>query len=152
MSEYIHFFVRTGDSFCPIATYCRSSQVFQLMRRAPYEHITVLSKETLMEFRIDAMQQLNSLLTEKGNYETKKQLIASFNNTVEEKIEAMKEYDLDISELNCDINDATNVVNFIDFLNNIIEEVQYESYMGIDRNRYLYYGRECYRPTVQDVV
>lgn len=152
MSAYIHFFVRVEDKFCPIATYCRSSQVFELMHlRAPYEHIKALNSDALTNYEIKAKEILDEWNARKRKYEKRKEIIATFNNSVEEKMEMIHDSDEAIEEIEYEISEAEFVIKFIYFLEHIIREVDYNAPEGIDKDNYLYYGIECYRPTVEDI-
>lgn len=151
MSAYIHFFIRIEDKFYPIATYSRNSQVFELMHSAPYEHIRVLNSEALSNYGVEAREILDEWNVRKRKYEKRKELIATFNNSVEEKMEMIHNSDEAIEEIEYEISEAKSVIRFIYFLENIIKEVDYDTPEGIDKDNYLYYGIECYRPTAEDI-
>lgn len=151
MSAYIHFFVRAGDTFCPIATYCRSSKVYTIFHRAPYEQITVLDKSTLSDYFNEATIMRDALKEDIVQYEKRIETIKSFENSAEEKLELIEDIEISIREANDELRETEDAICFIGFLTSILSEVLYDAPLGIFKNQYLYYGVECYRPTVKDI-
>ena len=151
MSVYIHFFVRAGDTFCPIATYCRSSKVYEIFHRAPYEQITVLDKSTLSDYFNEATIMRDNIKEHIVLYEKRIETITRFENSAEEKLELIMEEEELIEEANDELRETEDAICFIGFLISILSEVLYEAPLGIFKNQYLYYGVECYRPTIKDI-
>ena len=56
-----------------------------------------------------------------------------------------------IEEAKDDLREIEDTICFIGFLTSILNEVLYDMPLGIFKNQYLYYGVECYRPTVKDI-
>ena len=151
MSAYIHFFVRAGDTFCPIATYCRSSKVYEIFHRAPYEQITVLDKSTLSDYFNEATIMRDNLKENIVHYEKRIETITRFENSAEEKLELIMEEEELIEEANNELREIEDAICFIGFLTSILNEVLYDVPLGIFKNQYLYYGVECYRPIIKDI-
>lgn len=151
MSAYIHFFVRAGDTFCPIATYCRSSKVYEIFHRAPYEQITVLDKSTLSDYFNEATIMRDNIKEHITLYEKRIETITHFENSAEEKLELIMEEEELIEEANNELREIEDAICFIGFLISILNEVLYDVPLGIFKNQYLYYGVECYRPTIKDI-
>lgn len=151
MSAYIHFFVRAGDTFCPIATYCRSSKVYQIFQGAPYEHITVLDKATLNGYFNEATIMRDDIKEELLWDEKRIETIKGFENSAEEKLELIEECEAIIREAKDELREIEDAICFIGFLTSILDEVLYDVPLGIFKDQYLYYGIECYRPTVKDI-
>ena len=151
MSAYIHFFVRAGDTFCPIATYCRGSKIYQIFHNAPYEHIAVLDKATLSDYFNEATIMRENLKEDKVKYENRIETIKGFENSAEEKLELIYECEELIEETDNELREIEDTICFIGFLTSILDEVLYDVPLGIFKNEYLYYGIECYRPTVKDI-
>ena len=151
MSAYIHFFVRAGDTFCPIATYCRSSKVYEIFRRAPYSQIKVLDKEVLNDYFNEATIMRNDLKEDVIRYEKRIEIIKGFENSAAEKLELIEDVESFLSEANEELREIEDAISFINFLIDILNEVAYDTPEGVDKNSYLYYGVECYRPTIEDI-
>lgn len=151
MSAYIHFFVRIGNDFCPIATYCRGSKVYQIFHNAPYERIAVLDKETLNDYFNEATIVRDELKEDVVRYEKLIGTITLFENSVEEKLESIEECENIIREVKDELRETEDTICFIGFLTSILNEVLYDAPEGIDKESYLYYGVECYRPTIEDI-
>ena len=151
MSAYIHFFVRAGDTFCPIATYCRSSKVYEIFHRAPYEQIAVLDKSTLNDYFNEATIMRDNIKEHIVLYEKRIETITRFENSAEEKLELIMEEEELIEEAKDELREIEDAICFIGFLISILSEVLYDVPLGIFKNQYLYYGVECYRPTIKDI-
>lgn len=151
MSAYIHFFVRAGDTFCPIATYCRSSKVYTIFHRAPYEQIMVLDKSTLSDYFNEATIMRDNIKEHIVLYEKRIETITRFENSAEEKLELIIEEEELIEEAKDELIEVEDTIGFISFLISILNQVLCDVPLGIYKNSYLYYGVECYRPTVKDI-
>ena len=151
MSAYIHFFVRAGGTFCPIATYSRNSKVYEIFHRAPYEQITVLDKSTLNDYFNEATIMRDDIKEHIVQYEKRIETITRFENSAEEKLELIMEEEELIEEAKDELREIEDAICFIGFLTSILSEVLYDVPLGIFKNQYLYYGIECYRPTVKDI-
>lgn len=151
MSAYIHFFVRAGDTFCPIATYCRSSKVYEIFHRAPYEQITVLDKSTLNDYFNEATIVRDYVKEDIAQFEKRIETIKGFENSAEEKLELIEDIEISIREAKDDLREIEDAICFIGFLTSILNEVLYDMPLGIFKGQYLYYGVECYRPTIKDI-
>ena len=151
MSAYIHFFVRAGDTFCPIATYSRNTKVYEIFRRAPYEQITVLDRETLNGYFNEATIMRDELKEDIVRYEKRIEAIKGFENSAVEKLGLIEDVESFLSEANEELRKLEDAICFIGFLTSILMEVIYDAPEGIFKNQYLYYGIECYRPTVKNI-
>ena len=87
MSAYIQFFMRRGDEFIPLMTYSRSNTIYKIFEHIlPWEKIKAISYDSLSA----KIAQCNSLVSENEEkvkeLNQKKTLVASFNNSVQEKM------------------------------------------------------------------
>ena len=151
MSAYIHFFVRAGDTFCPIATYDRGSKVYEIFHRAPYEQIEVLDEDILSDYFNEATIIRDNLKEDRIKYEKRIETIKGFENSAEEKLELICECEELIEETDSELREVEDTICFIGFLTSILSEILYDVPLGIFKGQYLYYGIECYRPTVNDI-
>ena len=151
MSAYIHFFVRIGNDFCPIGTYSRNTKVYEIFHRAPYEQIEVLDRETLNDYFNEATIMRNDLKEDVVRYEKRIETIKGFENSAAEKLELIEEGENIIREVKDELREIEDAICFIGFLTSILMEVIYDAPEDIDKKAYLYYGIECYRPTIKDI-
>ena len=79
----------------------------------------------------------------------KKTLIASFNNSVDEKIEVLNEVDYDIHETEDSIREVERAYYSVLTLIDIVDEIAYNP--AYDKDRYIYVGIEVCDPTDKDV-
>lgn len=151
MSQYISFFIRCGDELYPLFSYSRNTKLYEVFKVAPYEHITAIKQVYLLEYLHDLDFDLKRTEEEKKRCEEKRQLISTFNNSVEEKIYALNGYEESISELENTIKEISHTSSIISLLDSIIDEVKYKT-SNIDAENYLYCGIEVWEPKVEDIV
>lgn len=153
MSQYIHFYVRNNNNFLPIGTFCRSSFIYSIVNRelnVPYEKIMALSGESIGTCLRAARHDLDLLKRRIENYRKEKELIASFNNSVEDKLAAIDDINKMIEDDEYEISFLESAVGFFNTLGIIYDDIKYED--NFDEKNYLYCGIECYRPTEEDIV
>lgn len=153
MSSYIQFFMRRGDEFIPLMTYSRSNTIYKIFEHIlPWEKIKAISYDSLSA----KIAQCNSLVSENEEkvkeLNQKKTLVASFNNSVEEKMEALSDIDEAIEEYNEDIAMGNRAAYICIFLQDLIEEIMYdEEPKKYDKDKYIYGGYEVGTPTLEDI-
>ena len=156
MSQYMCFFLRCGDEFCPIATYSRSTNLYQDFKdtlNVPYEKIMSLSKDNLKDVIVTAEKEIK--ISEKNIEKHKKEIstISGMNNSVEEKTAMIEEISFYIEENNMDIESRKHEQSFCSFLDDIIDEVVYDNNTSkFKADKYLYVGIEIATPTVDDII
>ena len=150
MSCYIHFFVKVGDEFAPISSFSRSTKIYELFEYvAPWEKVRPLSEARLREVLSDAIERVQELNKKLDEMPARKALIASFNNSVNEKMEALSELESDECYLQEERDEMQRAVEFVQFLMWVEDEASSAAYADICFNaeKYLYVGIECgYKP------
>ena len=151
MSEYMTFFIRRdSDNFVPLFTFSRSCKIYQrFQHEVPYEKVSALSYSVLS----DALNGLHDFIIQcKDNIrklEYEKTFVASFNNSVEEKMEALSDIKELIAENEEDIRDTERAYYSVLALIDIVDEIAYNP--AYDKDRYIYAGIEVCDPTDKDV-
>lgn len=147
MSEYAHFFLRHNDEFIPLGTYSRSTFTFETVHRyAPWEKIRVITTQVLDNFIEETKDYIQECEKRRQNYEQRKQLIATFNNSIDEKMEVIHDCDESIEELTDLINEAVDTRALLWFF-------RYRMIPASDNpNNRLYVGLEISKPTMEDIV
>lgn len=126
MSEYMTFVVRKGDIFTPIYTCTRSSEVFQDMKSvAEYGFLIEVHKDELAECIESERACARDLEKDVELVESNKRLVADWKNSVEEKVEALAQYDLARQEILDRIEEVRTTAERLQFLYDIAEELEY---------------------------
>ena len=156
MSQYIHFFVRSTDKLLPIYTSSHHSSVYRFFGDyAPYEKARALSIHELKEIREEISIRIDEWTHRIEEERTNLQLIASFNNSVEDKIEAIESARDSIRENEEYVNEMKEALAFTYFLidmYNEADDTKYEDETArLDPTKYLYFGIECGTPSIAEV-
>ena len=125
--------------------------MYEIFRHAPYEQIEVLDRETLNDYFNEATIMRDELKEDVVRYEKRIETIKGFENSAAEKLELIEEGENIIREVKDELREIEDAICFIGFLTSILNEILYDVPLGIFKGQYLYYGIECYRPTVKDI-
>ena len=92
MSEYISFFIRRGqNNFIPLFTFSRNASIFQSFRYAlPYERVRAISLNELEDKELECERRSDDVIKRIDRLKEDRALIASFNNSVDEKMDALQ--------------------------------------------------------------
>ena len=156
MSQYIHFFVRSTDKLLPIRTDSRSSPIYHFYSDyAPYEKARALSMGMLQEIREEINTRIDEWTRRIEEERTNLQLIASFNNSIKDKIEALEAARDSIRENEEYVNEMKEALAFTYFLMDIYNEADGTKYeeetARLDPTKYLYFGIECGTPSIAEI-
>ena len=156
MSQYIHCFVRTTDRLLPIYTTSHSSSIYRFFSDyAPYEKARALSMQELQDIREEINIRIDEWTRRIEEDRTNLQLIASFNNSVADKIEAIESARDFIRENEESVNEMKEALAFTYFLINIYNEADDTKYEDetarLDPTKYLYFGIECGTPSIAEI-
>ncbi len=148
MSMYVDFLIKVGDKFIHIADYSRNSQIYKITTDClPYEKVRALNIHDLERFASiarDAASECKEQI-EKINIMIKN--ISGFNNSVEDKLQAIAKYEGDKRDWEEDLDEINFAINFFMFLEGLIESVTYgKDSEDINSNKYLYAGIEVGEP------
>ena len=142
MSSYLNFFIRNKNSFLPIGSFCRSSEIYQLgsLLQAPYEKVKPLTRENINEVKdccnskIKEYEDLIQTIKEKINF------LVSCNDSLENKLEYYESYLEEIQGYKEEIEDIAYAENYFDILDCILSDVEY--CCDFDCSKYIYFGIE----------
>ena len=126
MSEYMTFVVRKGDVFTPIYTCTRSSEVFQDMKgAAEYGFLTEVHKDELAGRIEHEKAYARDLEKDVEAIESNKKLLAGWDNSIEDKMEALSQYSLSQQEIRDRIEEVRAAAARLQFLYDIAEELEF---------------------------
>ena len=153
MSQYTHIFVRDNDNFVELNCYSRSSAIAQAFRGAPYEKIEAYSSDDLRNVAGEINEQIELYKKNIADYRSQMALIPSFNNSIEDKTEALSQYTEMIRDAEEDLEEQNYAYDVVSFLVGVADEyemdVRYEH--AKDQPR-IYVGVECgSKVTVNDI-
>lgn len=152
MSQYISFYVRSKhDDFIGLGDYSRSNPIYQLTDRAinvPYEHIRVLTTNDLRDMEDEANLERDSINANIAKYRGYITDIATFNNSLDEKMERVAEYQDLIEECTEELRKVELAAHYFQFLDAIIET---NDFNGIPMDKCVYCGMEISDPTIDDI-
>ena len=158
MSQYLNFFARIGDNFIPIGDYSRNTVFYQMFNSCiypPYEKIMPVSIQQLENIRDGFEKNQRNIELQINRIEKKKGLIATFDNSVDDKLEAVRDCDISIGEWQENYDEVLCSIGSCNTYINMIEAIKYsdEKIEGIDFDNYIYCGIEVgLNVTVEDIV
>ena len=157
MSSYINFFIRSDDKFLPLSDFSRSSEIYQrLNNNVPYEKLRALTYNELNNIVNDIIEDTRKYNNRILKYKKEIELIATFNNSAEEKLEAIDSAESTIKDIEESISELNFAQGWFDSLCRIIDsasEYTDEDYNHlIDASKYIYAGIETpLVPTLEDI-
>lgn len=159
MSQYVEFYLRVGDRFAPILTRSRSTNLYQMVSHSvPYEGIRALDRDDIREFIEDARAEIHRIEGNIARQQKQLAMIPDFENTVDEKLQAIGETQDYIEELEQELDYAKGDLAFFNMLDDMWEEAEQTKWYKdehpegvIDPDRYIYAGVECGFPTLEDI-
>lgn len=149
MSSYMYFFVRKNENFLPLVCYSRSNAIYEAFSDfAPYEKVRPLTSGFVSDVLNEQSEDLSELKKHLKDYHDELTLIASFNNSVEDKMQAIYDARGSIEETEEIIEECEYAIAFCRFLLDILDEADGTKYyedenLHLDPAHYLYYGVEC---------
>lgn len=144
MSAYIHIFARSKhDDFVELWCSAGSSAMMQIMNHwAPWERIRRVSESMMRQFQDDAITRIDEFKSCITHHEKLISEIGSWNNSIDEKIELINDYQRAIEDDRSDLDEWQAVNYYLHFIQNMIEE-------GVE----IYAGVECGSTvTVEDII
>lgn len=147
MSQYLNLFLRTGNKFISICSYSRSSAMYKAFSNfVPYEKVKALTISSIAEAQKNLQAEKESYQKEIDKILALKKAIPEFNNSIEEKLEAIHNCDVDIDDLNYEYADVSTAICECNLFISMIEEAKYtddNNINEIDWQNYLYAGIEA---------
>lgn len=149
MSAYIQFFIRHEDTFLPIGVFSRNNVIYQVFDDvAPWGKLRPIS-----EMHLNDVDNIIKSLIKEGEdalarEAEEEKLIASFNNSVEEKLMALADRDEFVKEVKDDIKNAEAAQRYVWTLRDIFESIEYTDF---NKKPYIYVGIEV-NGTVDELI
>lgn len=155
MSAYIYFYARYDSNLVPLASFSRNSRVYDWFRDLmPYEEIYGLEDEDFatvlrcadkeIKENLDGIQLCKDMIED----------IKGFNNSTDEKLQAIHEYTDEIMERTEFLEELREARSFVKFLVDARDPLRYNEIGrgkadGTDEFTYIYCGIETgFNPTL----
>ena len=157
MSEYTQFFIRNGDNFLPIGTYCRGTKVAEAFRYiAPYEAIKSLTVSNLRSARDELREQIADYDRVAQREREEIDFLRSCAMDNDERMERYRDSVEMINDCSDFKDECAHALSFIGFLEDILEEAETERKFGenplqLNENSYVYVGIEVGYPTIENI-
>lgn len=156
MSAYIQFFIRGGNVFYPIATYSRSTAIYEKFEENSsnlWEKIIPVTDEFLNKVMSDVRASIDDFYEGIHSYDTKIEEVRKLENTsVEERMEFINDYMEMKNVFRHRITELEQCIFFINMLHDMLNEAEdtkyYDTIETIDKNDYVYVGIEVGIPIV----
>lgn len=148
MSAYVEFYLKNAGKFLPIGSFSRSGSIYAAFQHvAPWEKACAVTSQMLEKILHEQYTNLEGFKNHRAEVEARKATIATFNNSVEDKMQALADVEETLSDLDDTIDELQYALDYIRFLSEILDAVdpRLEEYGGpkIDPDKYLYCGIEC---------
>lgn len=144
MSSYINFYLKVEDKYCPLGSYSRNCSEYQFFKNfIPYEELAPLTLEKLADVKEDVEFSIGNKKKAIIRYSNDIELIKTFNNPVEDKMELIENHLSTIEEIKEDLEADVSCLAFIHFLTNILTDIGYDAYAkshDIKADNYLWAG------------
>lgn len=149
MSAYKYFFIKSNtNEFISIGEFSRNTEVYRYCS-APYEKIKPLTIDNLNQIICDIEQGIECVKRGIQADKDERELVIKMNNSLDEKMETLREIGRSINENTDYIDDLKWACNYFAFLINIIDYAKFNNNYDIDN--YIYVGEEIPEPTVDDI-
>lgn len=153
MSEYISFFIRREqNNFIPLFTFSRNNSIYQVFRNIiPYEKVRAISYNELENKYRECERRMENITKSINQIKEERALIASFNNSVDEKISALIDIAEQDKELRDELEEERRAGYTIVALIDIIENIRFND--AWNKDKYIYAGIEVDDSiTAEDVI
>lgn len=141
MSEYVEFFVKNGENYSPIGSFCRSNAIFEVARNngVPYEGLRNVDSELIGRMRADLERKVRDA---RKNIRVKNDYLTFLQGAEMPAEDKRLEYDDtrdEIEELEGEITHLNYCSHFCMFLDDVIESA---AAYDFDSNSYIWVGIE----------
>lgn len=143
MSQYLNFFIKTGENqYQQIASYSRSHRIYQAFNSAPYEKITRLTESKI----VNAIEELKTVKDayQKVIQDNDEQVAIQYRLYSKDKFFDIYDRIQQINkELKQDIEDCEKSLTELQFIQRMTRT---------PNNAVIYFGVEIYDPEDEDII
>lgn len=148
MSQYIEFYIKGKNEYLPIGIFSRNNSIYRVMNESvdvpAYDKVAPLKVQHISLALKDVIDEKLGFKKRIAELEEKKSLVATFNNSVEDKTTAIFNINEDIKSYEELIEEINVAIGYLTSLYDIIDAVRYVKDYDVDN--YIYCGIECENP------
>lgn len=158
MSQYIQFFIRSEDKFIPLCSFSRSNIIYKVFGYdVPYGNIIPLTESILHVADGYLTSEEDAIKVRIKKQQDLIESIHHFDNTVDDKLEAIHSVTETIGELEYELEPIDRARHLVDFFEAILTEAKYRDsdcpLTDYTENTVLYAGIEVSAyPTMNDIL
>lgn len=133
MSQYTHIFLNKGQEFIEVSCMGRSSALSEIFGEfAPWEKIRRLSTGQLHRLYQEYKGEYKKWAQHKEKTEARKALVATFNNSVDEKMTEIRQYDESLDEIDETMEELQYALMQVSWLTDISESGAASVWVGCE--------------------
>lgn len=149
MSQYTHIFLEKQNTFIEISCTGRNSALSELFADyAPWEKIREVTYDDLQNIYNQCSKELTNWKQNLTELEERIKVIATFNNSINEKLDAWSDIDVSLDETKEIIEEFESALRLVELLRDVLLNSKYDSMAPV----HVYAGCECGSAvTVEDI-
>ena len=159
MSQYLNIYIRCNDTFMPLMSFSRSTTMYQAFNDTyvPYGKIKQITEAQVANVKESLTVSTNNMRNIRKKREEEKSLIATFNNSAEEKLSLIEDLNISIDEIDEELEELAAAMAMLRVFDDILESARYNSddeltCQSFKDKQVLYCGIESAAwPTVEDI-
>lgn len=152
MSQYIEFYIKGKNEYLPIGIFSRSNSIYRVMSESVnvpvYDKVVPLKVQHISLALKDATDEKLRFEKRIAELREEKALVATFNNSVEDKTTAIFNINEDIKSYEELVEEINAAIGYLTSLYDIIDAVRYMK--DYDMDNYVYCGIECENPNGEE--
>lgn len=157
MSQYVNFFIRCERQFVPLFSFSRNTYLYRVFsKEAKYEKIMAVDMDMIERAKTRLRDYIEAYQSRIDIHRKEQAAIPTFNNSVEEKLEAVRTIDSALQELEAEIAEIVTALNYCEVMCDILETARYGEKIPAlpmyTEESLLYVGIEIAMPKVGDIV
>lgn len=154
MSQYTHIFLEKQHTFIEVSCTSRNCALSEMFSDyAPWEKIRKVTYDDLQHIYDRYKGELSDWNQHRKDLEERIKVIATFNNTIDEKLDAWRDIDESLNETKETIDELESALNTVVLLKDVLYESQISSKYESTAPVHVYAGTECGSDvTIEDII
>lgn len=144
MSQYTHIFLEKQNTFIEVSCTCRGCALSEMFDEyAPWEKVREVTYEDLQHIYGEYEGHLKEWHEYLDKLNDRAKLIATFNNSVEEKMDALHDIDESRDEVRETVSELESALHLVGVLKDVLHAAQMNSEYEETAPVHVYAGCEC---------
>ena len=122
MSQYLNIYIRCNDTFMPLMSFSRSTTMYQAFNDTyvPYGKIKQITEAQVANVKESLTVSTNNMRNIRKKREEEKSLIATFNNSAEEKLSLIEDLNMSIDEIDEELEELATAMAMLRVFDDIL--------------------------------